>query len=120
MDSLSELEGAANDLALVADNGLLGELKESIAYALRGRPRNDFEARPGLRQDVNEFAGLLQSFTGQPYQRCQLAALNQLLPGNRYAESLDTLRAFADKIREQSNRERATTIIAAERRRRAS
>jgi hypothetical protein len=116
MDSLAELESAASDLALVVDNGLLGELKESIAHALRGRPRDDYAARPGLKRDVQEFGSLLHDFTGLPVAFCEMAALNQILPGNRYAQSMDTLREFADSIRGQRNRERASTILAAERR----
>lgn len=120
MESLPDIEHAASDLAEVIGAGLLSDLKASVAFNLRNRPRSDYDAHPGLKQSVDDFGGLLYEFTGLPLQLCRLAALNQLLPSNRTAAALDTLRAFADDIRANRNRDRASTIIAAERRRRAS
>jgi hypothetical protein len=120
MDCIPDLNEAVAHLATVIEAGLLNDLKESIAYARRRRPRSDFDAFPGLRQAVENFADLLNAYTGLPRQLCKLAALNHFHPRNRDAVALATLRAFADEIREGRNHERASTILAAERRRGAS
>ena len=50
MDSIwDDLEEATSNLSTVIDAGLLSELKESVAYALRGRPRDDYAAHPTAR-----------------------------------------------------------------------
>lgn len=115
--SIPDIDQAAADLAAVFDAGLIGELKESIAYARRGLPRNDFEARPGLKYDVEFFGGLLAEWTGLPLQLCKLAALNQLLPGNRHAVALELLTEFADRARGQAINDIADAKIRRERRR---
>jgi hypothetical protein len=119
MDSiLADLEQATADLMLVCHEGLLRELKESIAYALRGQPRTDWEAHPGLKANVDEGGELLHLFTGLPLELCKLAQLNQLLPSNRSRQSLDVLRDFADRIRAEEATRRAANILDIERRRR--
>lgn len=112
MNSIScDLKQATADLALVVNEGLLSDLKASIAYSLRGQPRDDYAPYPGLKHNVEEFAGLLQSFTGLPWQLCRLAALDQLLPNNRNRQSLEVLHQFAEDIRSQQARDRGTRLL---------
>lgn len=111
MSILHEIDQAVADLQTVVDAGLLSDLKESIAFTLRGQPRSDYDAYPGLRRNVDEFAGLLGDFTGLPLQLCRLAALDQLLPHNRNRQSLEVLHEFAERIREQETKRQAASII---------
>ena len=119
MDSMFDLEQITADLAKVVDAGLLKDLKEEIAYAMRGRPRNDFDTPEGLarKRDIEGYGDLLAAWTGLPLELCELAALHQLLPGNRNRTALEVLRAFADRIEAKAAQETASTILAAERRR---
>lgn len=119
MDSIPDLDVAVADLQLVFDCGLLKELREDIAYGMRGRPRDDFEAFPWLRYDVDTFAGLLAEFTGLPLQLCELAAIRHLLPECRSRNALDILHRLAEKLRADEQQARTATILAAERRRMA-
>lgn len=117
MESIPDLDVAVADLQKVFDYGLLNELKEEIAYGMRGRPRDDFEAFPWLRYDVDSLAGLLADFTGMPLQLCELAAIRHLLPECRSRNALDILHRLAEKLRADEQQSRTANILAAERRR---
>ncbi len=118
-DSTFDLERITAELAKVVDAGLLTDLKEEIAYALRGLPRSDFDTAQGLAQErnVKGFGDLLSCWTGLPVELCELAALNQLLPGNRHRTALEVLREFANRLKADAVQQKASTILAAERRR---
>ena len=116
MDIIPDLDVAVADLQKVFDYGLLKELKEEIAYGMRGRPRDDFEAFRWLRYDVDSFAGLLADFTGLPLQLCELAAIRHLLPECQSRNAMDILHRLAEKLRADEEQAR-TTVLAAERRR---
>ncbi len=119
MDLILDLGRITTDLARVVDAGLLSDLKEQIAYALRGRPRDDFETPQGmaLKHEIKSYGDLLACWTGLPLALCELAALNHLLPGNRQRTALEVLREFADRLEANAARQTASTILAAERRR---
>ncbi|MCC6492587.1 MAG: hypothetical protein IT424_06160 [Pirellulales bacterium] len=116
-DYIPDLNRAVDDLQTVLDAGLLIDLKEEVAYARRGRPRDPFDEMPWLKASVEGFGDLLADFTGLPPALCKLAALNQLMPGNRQRTALEVLREFADRILSQANQANAATLLAAERRR---
>ncbi len=117
MDSIPDLDVAVADLQKVFDYGLLDELRRDIAYGMRGRPRDDFEAFPWLRSSVDSFAGILADFTGLPIQLCELAAIRHLIPECRSRNALDILHRLAEKLRADEEQSRTATILAAERRR---
>ncbi len=115
--TIPDLDQAAADLAEVFDAGLVNDLKEEIALARRGLPRNDFDAYPGLKFDVQVFGDMLADFTGQPQALCKLVALHQLLPGNRHRQAMDILHDFAERHRAAKNQQKASSILQFERRR---
>ena len=117
MDCIPDLDVAVADLQKVYDYGLLDELRRDIAEAMRGRPRDDFEAFPWLRRDVDYLAGMLADFTGMPLALCELAAIRHLLPECRSNNCCDILHRMAEKLRADEHQSRASTILSAERRR---
>lgn len=117
MNCIPDLDVAVADLQKVFDYGLLNELRLEIATAMRGRPRDDFEAFPWLRRDVDDFAGMLVEFTGMPLQLCELAAIRHLLPECRSNDALGILHRLAERLRADEEQARTTNVLAAERRR---
>lgn len=119
MDIIPDLDVAVADLQKVFDYGMLDELRRDIADAMRGRPRDDFEAFPWLRRDVDYLASLLAEFTGMPLQLCELAAIRHLLPECRSNNAFDILHRLAEKLRADEHQSRASNFLTAERRRAA-
>ena len=116
MDSIADLNDVAAKLATIYDAGLVAQLKEEVAVALRGFPRSDFDRMPGLKFNVQEFAKLLQDFTGLGLSLCEWAAFCQLCPNSRQAIALETLTEFSDRLQEEQAKEDADAWVASKRR----